>query len=155
LPDAHTGACDSGPRRGAGSASTQDLDDARGIGPAAAEELREEPATSGGDRFAVDEDVELARLPDLELGIDARSLLDVRGETRRAIAVASGPAVEDGHAHLEFSSPSTNSIIGHAGARRKSSPISPGTGPGPEHALKRSGSVRIRCSMTSPPSART
>lgn len=73
-----------------------DLDDVFGIGPRAiAEVALEEALSARRDDLAVDQDVELARRTDGDLGRDAGGFRDVGRETRGAVAIASSTAVQD------------------------------------------------------------
>ncbi|MBV8207046.1 MAG: hypothetical protein JO041_09660 [Acidobacteria bacterium] len=68
------------------------FDDAVGVGVAGAESAREPVATAGGDRFAVDEHIELAGFAGRANRIDAETTLNQGRETRdlRGIVVSGG-----------------------------------------------------------------
>ena len=76
------------------------LYDCVGVGPAAAEEALEEALVASGDELSVNEDVELAAGARSVGGFDSGVLLDVSGETRRSLFVASAGAIEDFDLHL-------------------------------------------------------
>lgn len=100
---------------------SQSLDDARGIRPAAAEESREHAAAPCRDHLAADQHVELSGTADFERWDDAQLLLDLGGETRRPVAIASGLAVADLHVHLGDLHAGNASFMAHATHERKSS----------------------------------
>ena len=69
------------------------------VRPAAAEHPLQHVAAAAGDQLTVDEHVELAELAVLPGDVDIESVLDVRGETRRAWAEASRVTVLDRDLH--------------------------------------------------------
>ena len=75
-----------------------------GVGPTTAEEALEEALVTSSDDFSVDEDVELAAGAGGGDGVDSGVLLDVSGETRRSLFIASAGAIDDFDLHVVTSS---------------------------------------------------
>lgn len=84
-------------------------DDLVFVGPAAAEDRFQEALVLRCDEFVVGEHVELARDAALELDGQVELVPNLRGETRRAIAVPSGSAEDDADAHGQKSNAITPS----------------------------------------------